>query len=90
MAIRDVGYPPFIQFMRSLLQNQSKLVIVTNEDLLRATDIIEQYADSRIDFVDCAIAAMSERLNVVRIFTLDQRHFRLFRPRHVSAFDLRP
>jgi hypothetical protein len=33
---------------------------------------------------------MSERLNISRILTVDQRHFRLIRPRHVAAFDILP
>lgn len=51
---------------------------------------MEQYADSRIDWVDCTIAAMAERLRITRILTLDQRHFRILRPTHTAAFDLKP
>ncbi len=47
---------------------------------------MEKYADSKIDFVDCAIMAMAERLNISRILTVDQRDFRLLRPLHVDAF----
>ena len=49
-----------------------------------------KYTDSRIDFVDCVITAMAERLNISRILTVDQRHFRLLRPSHIPAFDILP
>ena len=51
---------------------------------------MSRYADARIDYVDCMIVALAERLGVTRILTLDQRHFRLFRPRHCPAFELLP
>lgn len=59
-------------------------------DLDRATELMAHYADARIGFVDAAIAALAERLGVVRIHTLDRRDFSIVRPRHIDAFDLRP
>jgi hypothetical protein len=53
-------------------------------------ELLKKYADSRVDFVDCVIVAMSERLNVQTILTVDQRHFRLFRPKHIAFFELKP
>ena len=41
-------------------------------------------------YVDASIVAIAERLNVTRIATLDQRHFRMMRPRHVDALTLPP
>ncbi len=35
---------------------------------------------NKIDFVDCSIVAMAERLNITRIMTVDQCDFGLFRP----------
>ncbi len=47
-------------------------------------------ATGHVDFVDCAIAAMAERLGVSKVLTVDRRHFGLFRPRHCSTFDIAP
>lgn len=44
----------------------------------------------KVDFVDCAIVAMAERLNIKRIMTVDQRHFSMFRPKHCPAFEIIP
>jgi len=90
MIIRDLGYEPFVQFMRSLLNHPDKLISMTRADFARTTDVMEKYADSKIDFVDCAIVDMAERLNISRILTVDQRDFRILRPKHVPAFDLLP
>ncbi len=51
---------------------------------------MQQYADARVDFVDCVIVAMAERLNIKRILTGDRRHFFLFRPRHCQTFEVIP
>jgi predicted nucleic acid-binding protein len=36
------------------------------------------------------LVAIAERLNITQVLTLDQRHFRLFRPQHCDAFDILP
>jgi predicted nucleic acid-binding protein len=59
-------------------------------DLQRATELMARYADSRIGFVDAAIAALAERLAVVRIYTVDRRDFAILRPRHAPAFEILP
>jgi len=38
-------------------------------------------------FVDATIAAVAERLQIARILSLDQRDFRIIRPRHRDIRD---
>lgn len=90
MVIRDVGYAPLIGFMQSLLRNPTRLVTTELDDLDRAVKLMGQYADSKVDFVDCMIVAVAERLNIVRILTVDQRDFRMIRPSHVPTFEILP
>ncbi len=59
-------------------------------DLSRATELMARYADSRIGFVDAAVAALAERLAASRIYTLDRRDFAILRPRHAEAFEVLP
>lgn len=90
MVIRDAGYGPFIKFLRFALAGTPRLVYPVAADFARAADLMEQYADSRLDFVDCSITAMAERLNISRILTIDQRDFRMIRPSHIPAFEILP
>ncbi len=60
------------------------------EDLARAHEILDRYQSLNLDFVDSVIVALAERLNVRTILTLDQRHFRVVRPRHIPAFEILP
>lgn len=63
---------------------------LTEEDVSRIGDILEEYQDSRVDFVDASVMAMAERLNLTIILTLDCRDFSLYRPQHCTAFTLLP
>lgn len=90
LMLRDVDYPTLVQFLRSIGAGDVPLISLTPADVERAAEMLEQYADAHVDFVDCAIVALAERLNVTRILTVDRRHFTLFRPRHCSVFELIP
>lgn len=77
-------------FLARLPQTRYRLVALVDEDIARSAEILEKYADSRVDFVDATIAAIAERLNSTRILTLDRRDFGLIRPRHAPQFELLP
>jgi predicted nucleic acid-binding protein len=40
--------------------------------------------------VDALIVAMAERLNIIRLLTLDRRDFQIIRPKHCGSFELLP
>ena len=90
MILRELGYSVLIRFLQALVRDELAIERMTGNDLARTTEILEKYADSRIDFVDCVIAAMAERLNIETILTVDRRHFQLFRPNHCSYFVILP
>jgi predicted nucleic acid-binding protein len=60
------------------------------EDYRRVRDICDRYADARIGFVDASVLAVVERWNEPKLATLDERHFRALRPRHVESLRLLP
>lgn len=90
MVLRELGYPTLTPFLRSIAQGEIAIERTTTEDLSRAAEVLEKYADNRVDFVDCAIVAIAERLNVTHILTVDRRHFELFRPQHCAVFEISP
>ncbi len=49
-----------------------------------------KYADLPMDFADASLVALGERLKLRKVFTLDRRDFRLYRPRHVRSFEIFP
>ncbi len=60
------------------------------DDVIRAAQIMERYADARFDFVDCCIMALAERLNITQVCTFDRRDFSIFRPTHCEHLELLP
>jgi predicted nucleic acid-binding protein len=63
---------------------------LTAEDYARALELCDRYADADIGFVDAAVLAIVERLGEPKLATLDHRHFRALRPRHVDILRLLP
>lgn len=59
-------------------------------DWERMAELVWQYRDARLGTVDASVVAAAERRGVTTIATLDHRHFRAVRPRHVDAFELVP
>ncbi|HVU13916.1 MAG TPA: PIN domain-containing protein [Phototrophicaceae bacterium] len=77
-------------FLVQLPETKYRVLALEPQDFLRTAEILNQYADSRVDFVDATVAAVAERLKITRILTLDQRDFRIIRPKHIDYFDLLP
>lgn len=87
---RNVGIAIVVAFLRGIPASRFTVVELTEQDIARTAEILDQYADSRVDFVDATVMAMAERLNLVTVLTLDQRDFRMFRPKHCDSFTLLP
>lgn len=79
-----------IAFLNSVIQGHIPVEKATSDDLARTAELLRKYADSRVDFVDCVIVAIAERLKILRILTLDRRDFQLFRPLHGTHFEIIP
>lgn len=90
LILRELGYSVLAAFLNSILTGELVIEITKHEDLARTVQLLEKYADSRVDFVDCVIVAMAERLGIQRVLTVDRRHFALFQPKHCPYFDIAP
>jgi predicted nucleic acid-binding protein len=77
-------------FVSSIRPDAVQVESPTAEDLVRVHEILEQYADSQLDFTDAAIVAIAERLAITRVYTLDRRDFSIVRPIHCDYFELLP
>ncbi len=90
LLLRDVSSEAVADFIESLAITDMVLEAPQSSGYTRAAEIIRQYADAPVDFVDAIIVAIAERLSITRILTIDRRHFYMFRPRHCPAFELLP
>ncbi len=87
---RNAGVTTVVAFLQGLSASRFSLVALTDQDIIRVAQILDEYADSRIDFVDASVMAIAERYGIKKIFTLDQRDFRLYRPQHCDSFEILP
>lgn len=77
-------------FLRSIAQQTISVVDLELPDYERMAELVDVYADFPLGTTDAAVVAVAERLRVSEVATLDHRHFRVVRPRHIPAFTLLP
>lgn len=85
-----LGHQAMRHFVSRLTTQPVQVEPVTAEDLVRVDEVLEQYADSQLDFTDAAIVSIAERLTITRVYTLDRRDFSIIRPSHCDYFELLP
>jgi predicted nucleic acid-binding protein len=90
LLARDISNEAAADFIASLSTTELTLETPRQEDYSRSAEILRQYADANVDFIDSLIVAIAERLNITRILTLDRRDFQMIRPRHCVSFELFP
>jgi len=77
-------------FLDSLHRGEFEVEPLTVEDYGRMSELTRKYSDLPLGAADACVIAVAERLRVTDVATLDQRHFRVVRPRHVKALTLLP
>jgi len=87
---RSGGMPAVATFLERFVTSGISLETLLLEDVRRATEIMKSYPEAALDFVDCCLMALSERLNVTKICTFDRRDFSIFRPTHCEYLELLP
>lgn len=90
LAGQRLGPRPFGELLGDIEDGTVTVVDLDRSDYVRVRELLAAYADSDVGFVDAAVLAVVERLRETKLATLDRRHFRLLRPRHVDALELVP
>lgn len=78
------------RFFKSVAYSSARFEAVTQSDLQRAHAIMEQYADARLDFVDCCLFALAEKFNLRCVCTFDRSDFSFYKPTHCDYLELLP
>lgn len=85
-----LGHSAMRRVVQQLEESPLQFVSVTKVDMIRISELLKQYADLELDFVDASVASIAERLHIQRILTVDQRDFRTIRPKHCLYFTILP
>ncbi len=87
---RDFGHYAISKFLAAFYKSGITLQPILMDDVKRAQEIMTQYPEAELDFVDCCIMALAERLNITQVCTFDRRDFSIFRPAHCDYLELLP
>lgn len=97
-VIAEVGYmiqtygSPHLEaeFLESIAAGDFEPVELVSQDYDRIVELVRQYADFPLGVTDASVLALSERLNIAEVATLDHRHFPNVRVRHTDYLRLLP
>lgn len=84
-----LGVEAEVKLLSSIRDGELAIETFVPADIERIIEVVSTYKDQKLGFVDASIVAIAERLNIVKILTLD-KHFRLIRPKHVANFEIYP
>lgn len=84
------GITATVRFSALLVAQLPQFLSLTIADFTRAVTLMDRYRDAELDFVDCCLTAMAERLDITGICTFDRRDFTMIRPDHTDYFELLP
>ena len=90
VLLRWLGNEALLQFLADVEANAFHIEPFLTEDLRRCRALIEKYSDLELGLCDAAVVATAERLGTNRILTVDERDFRVIRPRLGEPFVLLP
>ena len=87
---KELHVSPLLTLLEQVTEGAFLVEDLTPADYVRVRDLCDRYSDSDLGLVDAAVLAVVERLNEPKLATLDHRHFRMLRPRHVDSLILLP
>jgi predicted nucleic acid-binding protein len=85
-----LGRDATVESLESIESGAFTLVVPSGEDMVRCRALIVQYRDLPLGLADATVVATAERLQIQRVFTVDQRHFRAIQPRGMGHFIVLP
>lgn len=86
-----LGHQAMMAFVTALpIAKNTQLIAITMPDIARAAAIMSAYPNARLDFVDCCMVALAERLNIRAICTFDRRDFSIIVPVDGAFLELLP
>ena len=87
---KRIGHHAVAVFLKAFLTLSIVLETITLADIERSLNIMENYPEAKLDFVDCCLMALAERLTITQVCTFDRRDFSIFRPVHCDYLELLP
>ena len=78
------------QFLQSVVDGELVVLRLRDHDLRPVCDVFNKYHDQEIDLADACLLHLADREDINAVFTLDRRHFGVFRKLNGSPLRLLP
>ena len=88
--VLDSRSGPADRVLHWLSARHLRLIGLNDSDIRRMRQLLRKYSGLPMDLGDAALVAACERSKIHRIFTVDRRDFLIYRPAHVSQFEVIP
>ncbi len=85
-----LGIDAELAFLDDLLNAAYSLEPLSTNDFLRCRELISQYRNLDLGLADTSVMAVAEQLNIYRILTVDERDFRVVKPKKKKHFIILP
>lgn len=76
--------------LQSVINGELLLLPLNEGDLAEVRQIMWTYSDQQVDFADACLLHLANRENIRAVFTLDRRHFSVFRTKSGQVVKLLP
>ncbi len=77
-------------FVRAVAAGEFTVEPLEPGDFDRSAELMQDYRDLPLGFVDATVVAVAERLDAGSVLTTDRRQFAIVRPRHLERLRLAP
>jgi len=90
LITKYAGVDAAIALLEEVERGAYELAVVDEFTILHAREVIEQYRDLKVGLTDASIVVLADRYSAYTVLTLDERHFRAFRPSPRRRFRILP
>jgi predicted nucleic acid-binding protein len=90
LITKYAGVDAAIALLGEVERGAYELAIVDEFTILHAREVIERYRDLNVGLTDASIVVLADRYSAYTVLTLDERHFRAFRPSPRRRFRILP
>jgi predicted nucleic acid-binding protein len=78
------------EFLNGIASDDFSLLWLTKDDVPGIQQVVSKYRDQEVDLADAALVHLATREGIGTVFTLDRRHFNVFRHSGRKTFRLLP
>ena len=76
--------------LQAVLNGEFSILNVWADDLVGIQDVFDKYHDQQVDLADAVLVHLADREGIEAVFTLDHRHFGIFRKQNGKEFHVLP